>query len=202
MPALTLFAVVGLLTELCWGSLTPSVGTALLCVATLGIEFLLTFLIRTRLPGMSRSLPLAWLGVGLITVPLPVHLLWQHLPLAFRTADSYLSAYHRHFDVKLWANLHLPPTSRLVWTSDNEFYYLEQPSASIRESNIIYSALSRAPNPSERARVLCDLGFDVLAWEERDHGPESAGLASWLLMTKNTVLHTGDGVTFFDLKCH
>ncbi|MBI3554939.1 MAG: hypothetical protein HY074_01595 [Deltaproteobacteria bacterium] len=202
IPALVLFGLLSLIAELAMGSLTPSVGVVLLCVSALGIEFLMTTLIRGWMPGATRAVPVAWLIVGLISVPLPVHLLWMNLPLVFRPTDNYLATYHHHFEVKLWASLHLSPQNRMIWTSDNEFYYLEQPSASVRDSSILFTALSKAANPSERAHALCDLGFDVLAWEEREHGPETSGLATWLQISKNTVLFTGDGVTLFDLKCH
>ncbi|MBI3544152.1 MAG: hypothetical protein HY075_12850, partial [Deltaproteobacteria bacterium] len=47
----------------------------------------------------------------------------------------------------------------------------------------------------------CELGFDVLAWEDRDHGPETAGLATWLRLSRGSVLHSSDDVTLFDLRC-
>ena len=200
--ALTLLSSLGFILEFWRGSLTPSVGVTLLCLAALGIEFLLTLPKNSQKPQAGRAVPAAWLVIGLVIVPVPIHLLWQDLGRAFHPSDEYLAEYHRNFGIKLWASLHLPAASRILWTSDNEFYYLEQPSASIRESAIIHGALSRAPNPIERARILCELGFDVLAWEERDHDSETSGLASWLSLAKNPVLHSADGVTLYDLKCH
>jgi hypothetical protein len=185
-------------------SAAPYLVASAIVIAALGMEFLLTF---TRAPALapliawtSRLVPYLWLLVGLAAVPLPIHVLWQHLSYAGAPADAYLEEYHEQFRAKHWASVHLPATARLAWTNDDTFYYLEQQAAAVPETALLRDALAVLPTPQARARALCELGFDTLAWEEHRHGTEVAGLASWLRLYKGTVLHVSGEVTLFDLE--
>ena len=172
-------------------------------LAILGVEYALTELAsHAKAATYTRWFARLWFFTGLVSVALPIHLLWQNLPWGLRPSDDYLNEYHAHFDAKLWSNLHLPRESRMVWTSDNQFYYLEAEAAAAHESTILHDALLRATNPAARAHTLCELGFNVLAWEDRHHGPEVAGLATWArLQGKSAVLYTNDELSLLDLHC-
>jgi len=150
---------------------------------------------------LFRVAPITFLALSLLTIRLPIHVFWQNLSYAFTSADRYLLTYHRNFDAKRWAAIHLPIQSKVVWTDDKQLYYTEQPSASIPEASILREGLRSASNPSHRAKLLCQLGFSVFAWEDRHHGSEVAGLASWLRLNQAPVLFASDDVQLFDLGC-
>lgn len=194
--AFTLVSIVT--TRLIHTPLDALASAALVSAGALGIEFAI---IESKAAPLASWLPQAWFALGLFAVPMPFHVLWQNLPYAFRPSETYLAQYHKQFVAKRWADAHLPKTARIAFTSDDEFYYLEQSAASIRSSRILRESLARAALPTNRVHVLCETGFNVLAWEERAHGSETAGLALWLKLSKAPVLHSTDDVTFFELRC-
>lgn len=201
MAALLVFVVVNLCLSLSPAGLTLPLTIVVVLLAALGIEYLFTILRGPELANLGRWIPYLWLAVALFSAPIPFHFIWQNLPLAFVRADQYLAQNDAHFTAKLWANTQLPQGSQILWTADREFYYLEHKSASLKEAHWLKETLAHARTPSERASILCDLGFTVLAWEDRHHGPEVAGLYSWLRLSKSSILHTSDEVTLFALEC-
>lgn len=201
VTALVIFGMANSFVAVWRAGLTLPVAVVYSVLAVLGVEYVLTRARGPRIAGLAGWIPYAWFICGLASVSIPVHLFWQTLPQASKASDNYLSESQKHFEAKLWSNIHLPPDSKMTWTWDNEFYYLEIESSSIRDSAILSDALLIARNPAERAHRLCELGIDVLAWEDRHHGPEVAGLASWLRLNKSSTLASFDDVTLFDLHC-
>jgi hypothetical protein len=180
----------------------PSALVALmfLCLITVA-EAAINHFAESRLPKLRDWSPYFWFLAGLAFVPLPIHVLWQNLNYANTPPETYLKSYHRNFDAKRWAAVHLAENRRIAWTSDDEFYYVEQKSASIPQSAILRDNLADHTLPSEKTEVLCSLGFDTLAWEDRRHGSEASGMATWLKLNKQSELGSTDEVTFFDLLC-
>lgn len=169
--------------------------------STLGTYFLLSFIVRRVSPKMTNSLPYIWLLLALVSVPIPFHVMWQHLFLANVATSSYLEQEVQHFVEKHWAAVHLPADKKIVWVDDSQFYYLTQPAASVSETNALREPLLHATNPRARTKILCDLGFNVLAWSDHHPRPELTGITSWLKVAEARVLYTSDQITFFELKC-
>lgn len=173
-------------------------------LALIGVEAVFMTIAEARKASAwhSRALPYVWLFIGLVNVPLPFHLVWQRLGYAFTPASVYLETYLKHHGEKHWAAVQLPQDDRMVFTDDTQFYYLSQPAASIQASTVLRETLARATNPRSRAQILCDLGFNTLAWEEHRHGPELTGLSAWLKVTNAPVLYSTENITFYKLRCN